>query len=79
MVEADADAQRRMRDHAVRGGALEVRDPAGGARGCGGRSGKLTRHPALVDCLYLVRCGVPYDVAFELDEAERLVGFLPRG
>jgi hypothetical protein len=30
------------------------------------------RHSELADCLYLVRCGVPYDVAFELDEPERI-------
>ena len=39
---------------------------------CAGRSGKLSRHPGLMDCLYLVSCGVPYEVAFGLDEAERL-------
>jgi len=38
----------------------------------GGRSGKLARHPELADCLYLVRCGVPYDIAYGLDEAERM-------
>jgi hypothetical protein len=26
----------------------------------------------LLDCLYLVNFGVPYDVAFGLDEAERM-------
>jgi len=26
----------------------------------------------LLDCLYLVRCGVPYDVAFTLEAAERM-------
>lgn len=25
-----------------------------------------------MDCLYLVRCGVPFDLAFSLDCAERL-------
>ena len=25
-----------------------------------------------MDCLYLVSCGVPYEVAFGLDEAERI-------
>jgi len=33
------------------------------------------RHPALVDSLFLVSCGVPYDVAFSLDDAER-IGYL---
>jgi hypothetical protein len=33
--------------------------------------GKLSRHPALVDCLYLVRHGVPFDVAFSLADEER--------
>jgi hypothetical protein len=30
------------------------------------------RHPTLTDCLYLVGCGVPYDVAFGLDDDERM-------
>lgn len=30
------------------------------------------RHPALADCLYLVRNGVPFDVAFSLPADERI-------
>jgi hypothetical protein len=26
----------------------------------------------LIDCLYLVKCGVPFDIAFSLKEDERL-------
>jgi hypothetical protein len=37
----------------------------------GVRSGKLARHPVLIDCLYLVRNGVPFDVAFSLSTTER--------
>lgn len=33
--------------------------------------GKLARHPVLIDCLYLVRNGVPFDVAFSLTALER--------
>jgi hypothetical protein len=33
--------------------------------------GKLARHPVLIDCLYLVRNGVPFDVAFSLSALER--------
>lgn len=32
----------------------------------------MSGHPELVDCLYLVGCGVPFDVAFSLSPAERL-------
>jgi len=32
----------------------------------------LSRHPDLVDPLYLVRHGVPFDVAFSLPPGERL-------
>ncbi len=31
----------------------------------------LTESADLVDCLYLVRNGVPFDVAFSLDQDER--------
>jgi hypothetical protein len=34
-------------------------------------TGKLARHPVLIDCLYLVRNGVPFDVAFSLSALER--------
>lgn len=53
------------------GSTIIVPRAAGRGRGAG-RSGKLTRHPALMDCLYLVQCGVPYRVAFALDDAERV-------
>ena len=47
-----------------------------GCRGRGGgktvRPGKLSRHPDLIDCLYLVRNGVPFDVAFSLPDDERI-------
>ena len=33
--------------------------------------GKLARHPVLIDCLYLVRNGVPFDVAFSLSAVRR--------
>ena len=33
--------------------------------------GKLARHPVLIDCLYLIRNGVPFDVAFSLSATER--------
>ena len=36
-----------------------------------GRCGKLARHPVLIDCLYLIRHGVPFDVAFSLSPGER--------
>ena len=36
--------------------------------------GKLSWHPELVDSLYLVRHGVPFDVAFSLPVDERLPG-----
>ena len=42
------------------------------ARGAGGQRGKLSRHPDLIDCLYLVRNGVPFDVAFSLPADERM-------
>lgn len=32
----------------------------------------MSRDPALIDCLYLVHNGVPFDVAFSLDDEERL-------
>lgn len=32
----------------------------------------LSRDPALVDCLFLVKNGIPFDVAFSLDDIERL-------
>jgi hypothetical protein len=32
----------------------------------------MSGHPELIDCLYLVRSGVPFDVAFSLSSAERL-------
>jgi hypothetical protein len=34
--------------------------------------GKLARHPILIDCLYLVRHGVPFDIAFSLPTVERM-------
>ena len=37
-----------------------------------GQRGKLSRHPDLIDCLYLVRNGVPFDVAFSLPPDERM-------
>ena len=37
-----------------------------------GQRGKLSRHPDLIDCLYLVRNGVPFDVAFSLPADERM-------
>ena len=40
--------------------------------GAGGQRGKLSRHPDLIDCLYLVRNGVPFDVAFSLPADERM-------
>ena len=42
-----------------------------GRLGCR-RHGKLSKHPDLVDSLYLVHNGVPFDVAFSLDRRERL-------
>ena len=41
-------------------------------RGAGGQRGKLSRHPDLIDCLYLIRNGVPFDVAFSLPTDERM-------
>ncbi len=38
----------------------------------GRHGGKLSRHPDLIDCLYLVRNGVPFDVAFSLPTDERM-------
>ena len=35
------------------------------------KCGKLARHPVLIDCLYLIRNGVPFDVAFSLSATER--------
>lgn len=32
----------------------------------------MSRHPALIDCLFLVGRGVPFEVALALDEAERI-------
>lgn len=32
----------------------------------------LSQDPDLVDCLFLVKNGVPFDVAFSLDAVERL-------
>ena len=26
----------------------------------------------MIDCLYLVKCGVPFDIAFSLSDTERL-------
>lgn len=46
----------------------------GSDRACDGqgtRAGKLSGHPDLLDCLYLVRNGVPFDVAFSLPDEER--------
>lgn len=45
-----------------------------GAHSCGDCDfgGKLSRHPDLIDCLYLVKHGVPFDVAFSLPDDERL-------
>ena len=40
---------------------------------------KLSRHPDLVDCLYLVRNGVPFDVAFCLPADERLAWVVALG
>lgn len=31
----------------------------------------MTRHPDLLDCLYLAQNGVPFDVAFSLDRDTR--------
>jgi hypothetical protein len=39
----------------------------------------LSRHPDLVDCLYLVRNGVPFDVAFSLSVSERLAWIVALG
>jgi hypothetical protein len=36
-------------------------------------------HPDLVDCLYLVRNGVPFDVAFSLPVDERLAWVVVMG
>ena len=33
--------------------------------------GKLSRHPWLIDGLYLVKNGVPFDVAFSLADDDR--------
>jgi hypothetical protein len=41
--------------------------------------GKLSRHPDLVDCLYLVKNGVPFDVAFSLPADERLAWVVALG
>ena len=45
----------------------------------GGRRGKLARHPDLIDSLYLVRNGVPFDVAFSLPVDERNAFILALG
>lgn len=37
----------------------------------GRRSKKLTEHPELIESLWLVKNGVPYDVAFSLSAPER--------
>ncbi len=37
------------------------------------------RHPVLSDCLYLVRNGVPFDVAFSLPDDERLAFIVALG
>ena len=39
----------------------------------------MSRHPDLVDNLYLVRNGVPFDVAFSLDPDERLAWVVALG
>lgn len=43
------------------------------------RRGKLSRHPDLVDCLYLIRNGVPFDFAFSLDVSERVAWVVALG
>ena len=53
-----------------RTGLAAVRRPH--FRGAGGQRGKLSRHPDLIDCLYLIRNGVPFDVAFSLPTDERM-------
>jgi hypothetical protein len=45
----------------------------------GGQRGKLSRHPDLIDCLYLVRNGVPFDVAFSLPTDERMAFIVALG
>ncbi len=52
-------------DGAVRRARARARDDEA-------RRGKLSRHPDLIDCLYLVKNGVPFDVAFSLPADERL-------
>ena len=37
------------------------------------------RHPDLLDCLFLVRNGVPFDVAFSLPEDERAAWVIALG
>ena len=39
----------------------------------------LAGHPDLVDCLYLVGNGVPFDVAFSLPRGERRVWVIVMG
>jgi hypothetical protein len=36
-----------------------------------GHGKKLAEHPELIECLWLVKSGVPYDVAFSLLPEER--------
>lgn len=39
----------------------------------------MSRHPDLIDCLYLVRNGVPFDVAFSLPPDDRLAFIVALG
>ena len=50
-----------------------------GPAGYSGQRGKLSRHPDLIDCLFLVRNGVPFDVAFSLPPDERLAWIVAFG
>ena len=39
----------------------------------------MSRHPDLIDCLFLVRNGVPFDVAFSLPPDDRLAWVVALG
>ena len=63
----------RLGDAGVAAIAQALQQDFGTERGrTGGQRGKLSRHPDLIDCLYLVRNGVPFDVAFSLPADERM-------